>query len=106
MSSIEMQQEALHRAKSGQSILNEAIVIGEFIARGIPQDQIAPRDNCLTFHAWKALGRSVKKGEHGVRIVTWIPTRDKDEEGRETSGKLRPKTAFVFHVSQTQESRS
>ena len=39
-----------------------------FAAKGIPPESILPRVNVLTFWAWKALGRSVRNGEHGVRV--------------------------------------
>ena len=89
-------QEALTRARSGQSLANEAITIQEFVRRGLSVDDIQPRVNVLTFWAWKALGRSVRKGEHGVKLTTWIPFEKKDG----TEG-VRPKTCVVFHVSQT-----
>lgn len=92
----EMAGEALTRARSGQSLANEAITIQEFVRRGISVDDIQPRVNVLTFWAWKALNRSVRKGEHGVKLTTWIPYEKKDG----TEG-LRPKTCVVFHVSQT-----
>lgn len=94
-----MANEALGRARSGQSLANESICIQEFAQRGINPADILPRENVLTFWAWKALGRSVRKGEHGVKLITWIPFE------REKDGKVetayRPKTAVVFHVSQT-----
>jgi len=50
------------------------------------------------FHQWKDAGRSIRKGEHGTRIVKW--TKTKDDEGNE---KLMPKGMYVFHFEQTQE---
>jgi hypothetical protein len=99
-------EESLHRAVSSQALSNLPTIYREFLDRGIPETEIKPRVNVFTFHAWKALGRHVRKGEKGVRITTWIPTREK----RDASGKVtkaegrRPKTAYVFHVSQTDPS--
>lgn len=80
---------------------NYPAIISGFMAKGIPAEEILPRENVFTFHAWKALGRSVKKGEHGVWVVTFIPcTRENRETGEKETYK-RPWTSTVFHVSQT-----
>lgn len=100
----ERAQEALANARNGQSVANEIAVIQGFVARGIREEDIEPRQNCLTYHAWRALGRIVRKGQHGVRIVTWIAypeRRDADtDEVTRPAGKS-PKTVSVFHISQT-----
>jgi len=54
-------------------------------------------DNVFTYNAWKALGRQVNKGEHGVKVVTWIDATDKIT-GLPT--KLC-RASTVFHISQT-----
>jgi len=94
-------QEALQRARGGMSCINDAIVMNEFAARGIPLAEIDPRENVLTFWAWKALGRSVRKGEHGVQILTWIPVTRVNAAGEREPDGVRPKNATVFHISQT-----
>jgi hypothetical protein len=96
----ELQQEALSRATQGDSMANFAAIYAGLMAKGIAESDISPRVNVLTFHAWRAKGRSVKKGEHGVKVTTWIPVKDKDTG--EVTGK-RCKTAVVFHISQTCE---
>lgn len=101
----EQEQEALARAQNGQSTTNYGAIFAELMAKGIPEHEIIPRENVLTFHAWKALGRSVKKGEHGVHVMTWIPVsevRNTDTNEIERPAGKRPKTAVVFHVSQTE----
>jgi hypothetical protein len=74
------------------------------MARGIPESDIRPRENVFTFNAWRALGRTVKRGEHGVRITTWVVFGEKlNEDGHVVhAGGKRAKSAFVFHVSQTE----
>ena len=100
----EIQSQALSRAVGNQSTMNYGAIFEGFMAMGIPEDDIKPRENVFTFHAWKALGRSVKKGEHGVKVCTWIPTVSTDKvTGEEKHGKY-PRTTTVFHVSQTQGS--
>ena len=54
----EMQQEALSRAIGGQSLTNWPAIIHGFAARGIPEHEIRPRENVLTYRAWQALGRA------------------------------------------------
>lgn len=101
MTTLEMQHQALTRVQGCRSGANMMIVYTALQAKGIHIDDIQPGVNMLTFHAWKALGRSVKKGEKGVSLVTWIPCGKVDENGK--AEYLRPKTAYVFHVSQTVE---
>ena len=91
------QMESLQRAKNGDSLLNYPNIINGFIAKGISPSEIIPRENVFTYNAWKALGRQVNKGEHGVKVVTWIDATDK-VTGNPT--KLCRKST-VFHVSQT-----
>jgi hypothetical protein len=63
----QMQQEALSRAASGSSLTNWPAIIHGFMAKGIPEADIRPRENIFTYHAWRALGRQVRRGEHGVK---------------------------------------
>ena len=106
----QMQQEALSRAIQGQALTNWPAIIAGFIAKGIPEQDIRPRENVFTYNAWRALGRQVRRGEHGVKVTTYIPVRDKESpenaDGADGAdgprrGTSRPWTATVFHVSQT-----
>jgi hypothetical protein len=109
----QMQQEALSRAVSGQTLTNWPAIIAGFIAKGIPEQDIRPRENVFTYNAWRALGRQVRRGEHGVRVATFVPVWDKSaqpqndadgslpERDRRKTGRSRPWSATVFHVSQT-----
>jgi antirestriction protein ArdC len=58
----------------------------------------------FTFEAWKALGRVVRRGEHGVKVVTFIETKGKevDQDTGERKIIRRPWTTTVFHISQTE----
>lgn len=105
MKAAELAQESLVRARSGMSVANELAAIQEFAARGIPVEQIRPRDNVLTFWAWKALGRHVRKGEHGVRLTVWIAgkcTHNPAPGEQHHCGRRFPKSTTVFHESQTE----
>jgi antirestriction factor ArdC-like protein len=105
MTKNEMQAEALANARNGQTMTNYPAIFAGFIEKGIAEYEIKPRENVFTFNAWKALGRSVKRGEHGVRVVTFIEAnaRDTNEAGEETVRTYRkPHTTTVFHISQTE----
>ena len=86
---------AHHRAVSGNSPMNESRIISAFVQRGIPEQEIIPRVNVFTYRAWQHEKRQVRKGEKGVKVITFI-------EDRKTKQK-RPKSAHVFHISQTVE---
>jgi len=100
----ESQLESLKRAVQGQSFSNFPAIFQGFAAKGIPEAEIRPRENVFTFEAWKALGRYVRKGEHGVRIVTFIESKSKeiDQDTGERKIIRRPWTTTVFHISQTE----
>jgi hypothetical protein len=111
----EVQQEALTRAASGQSLTNWPAILAGFAAKGIPESDIRPRENVFTYHAWRALGRQVRRGEHGVRVITFVSvagkdskedgdgvaTNDVDGTNKRKGGYRRPWSATVFHISQT-----
>lgn len=99
---IQLQQEALTRATSGQSWGNYQSIFEGFIARGIPETDIKPRENVFTYNAWLAQGRQVRRGEHGVKITTFVEIKPKDgDDGDASKTYKRPQTTTVFHVSQT-----
>lgn len=104
MTNHERQQEALTRAVSSPAVTNYPTIYAGFLEMGIPEDDIKPRENVFTFHAWKAQGRHVKKGQHGVRVVTYIPvkSRETDEQTGERQTVTRPWHTTVFHISQTE----
>ena len=111
-----MQQEALGRAVGGQSFANWPAIIQGFAVKGIPEDQINPRENVFTYHAWRALGRQVRRGEHGIKVVTFVSVQGEESKedvdgvasngvdgtNKRKRGFRRPWTATVFHVSQTE----
>ena len=104
----EMQAEALSRAAGGQSLTNWPAIFAGFIAKGIPEADIKPRENVFTYNAWRALGRQVRRGEHGVKVTTWITPKDKRDESADPDERKKarrskmPWSATVFHVSQTE----
>lgn len=101
----EVQALSLDRAKNGKSFANYPIIIAGFAALGIKEGDITPRRNVFTYQAWRALGRQVRKGQHGVKICTFIPVDIKDKD--KTTGDVTIKTVnkarqtTVFHISQT-----
>jgi hypothetical protein len=95
--------ESLKRAVSGQSFSNFPAIFRGFAAKGIAESEIKPRENVFTFQAWKALGRVVRRGEHGVKVTTFIESKSKETD-RDTGERkvIRPWTTTVFHISQTE----
>lgn len=89
--------ESLNRAKRGDSLSNYPAIFAGFTAKGINANDIIPRENVFTYNAWKALNRQVRKGESGVKVITWIPCKDKDSE----NSRMLCKHSTVFHISQT-----
>jgi hypothetical protein len=102
----ERRAEALGRATTGTSWANYPAIIQGFAERGIPVDQILPRENVFTYGAWAALNRFVRKGEHGVSVLTWIEGSkerlNQDTGKTESVGYKFPRSTVVFHVSQTE----
>lgn len=102
MTTLELQREAYDRATQGQSWSNYGPIFDGFTAKGIPAGEIIPRENVLTYHAWRAVGRQVRKGEKGVKVTTWIPMTKTDKEtGEKQKIGRKPWNATVFHISQT-----
>jgi hypothetical protein len=101
---LRSREEALTRAISGQSFSNFPAIFQGFAAKGIAESDIKPRENVFTFDAWKALGRVVRRGEHGVKVVTFIdcPSKETDLDTGERKLIRRPWTTTVFHISQTE----
>ena len=100
----DIQAEALTRAATGQSLANWPAIIAGFTAKGIPEADIKPRENVFTYHAWQALGRQVRRGEHGVKITTFISFKGTEDKGNPDTSKRRtsrPWFTTVFHISQT-----
>src|SRR5262245_25016136 len=90
----QMQQEALSRAVGGQALTNWPAILAGFLAKGIAEHDIRPRENVFTFHAWRALGRQVRRGEHGVKVVTFVEARGKDDGAEAEDATDRPKRGF------------
>jgi hypothetical protein len=95
------QVEALSRAVSGLSLGNYPAIFAGFVAKGIPETAIKPRENVFTYQAWRALGRQVRRGEHGVKVVTFVEMAKENKETGEKQSFRRPWTTTVFHISQT-----
>src|SRR5579863_10428839 len=86
------QVEALSRAVKGLSIGNYPAIFALFIAKGIPETAIKPRENVFTYQAWRALGRQVRRGEHGVKVVTFVEMAKENRETGEKQSFRRPWT--------------
>jgi hypothetical protein len=50
MTRTELQNEALERARTSQALTNYPAIFEGFMAKGIPETDIKPRENVFTFH--------------------------------------------------------
>ena len=94
--------EALHNATSRDSTMNYAAIIRGFMDMAIPLEDIRPRENVFTFNAWRAAGRCVRKGQHGVPICTFVPRKVTDKATGEVKEIRMPRQTTVFHITQTE----
>ena len=54
------------------------------------------------YEAWRSMGRQVRRGEKGIRILAPVTRKAEDERGKEAARALVGfRTATVFDVSQT-----
>jgi hypothetical protein len=98
----EIAKQALSNAVGNQSFANYDAIFEGFMEMGIPEEDITPRVNVFTYDAWLALGRCVRKGQHGVKVVTFVPMNLKDAKtGEDKFIGRKPRTTTVFHISQT-----
>lgn len=94
---VAIQAAALGRAREGRTCTNDLLVIAAYAAKGIDAH---PRIDVFTFNAWKALHRHVRKGEHGIRVLTYARKDTVKSDGM-TEEHSFPVSAVVFHVTQT-----
>jgi len=88
-------EESLSRAIGTIQSQNDSVVEAHYAALGI---HATARTDVFTYNAWRALGRQVRKGEHGCRLTVWIHPTSTDPA---KVNKPFPKATTVFHVSQT-----
>lgn len=102
LTKLQRGEESLSRARGSIFGAKGDVQIEEgFLRRGIVA---TPRVDVFTYAAWFALGRQVRKGEHGEKGLTWIPVPPRARDlatNPNAKGGVRPKTYTVFHVSQT-----
>ena len=84
-------------------IKNEVLIAlqeAELIRAGL----MSADEEIHTFQRWKALGYSVKKGEHAIaKFPVWKPSTKKDDDGEETTtGRMFMKTSAFFKTSQVE----
>ena len=98
-------KESLDRARSGKSKYNYGTIKDGFVSKGIELSDIKPRKNVLTYAAWNALGRHVKKGEHGVKVLSIYESQVSDPDSGETYNVKKGARPTVFHISQTESTK-
>lgn len=95
--------QALKNATENNSVANYQAIFEGFAAKGIAIEEIEPRVNVFTYNAWRAKGRQVRKGETGVKVVTFVNAKGQAAEGDqgEAQGYKFARSVAVFHISQT-----
>lgn len=95
-----IEAQAIKNATENNSVANYQAIFEGFADKGI--EDIQPRVNVFTYNAWRALGRQVRKGESGVKVVTFVNAKGKEDNGEgETAGYKFARGVTVFHISQT-----
>lgn len=93
---------AFQKTQSVKVTSNDVAVIQLCADRGIDPETVIPRVTVLTYNAWAAFGRHVKRGETAIPLPVFeIGTRENKETGETESFRFL-KTSHVFHISQTE----
>ena len=84
--------------------MTNAQIIAENIILLAMNGTIKPDEEIHTFQRWKALGYSVKKGEHAVaKFPIWkMGTKKNDDGEEETTGRMFMKTSSFFSTAQVE----
>lgn len=90
-------QEALQRAQSSTSIANHHTVYAALAEAGLTG---VPGVDVLTFQAWRATNRMVRKGEKALCFLVTVINGSKKTDDGDVSCRI-PRRVAVFHVSQT-----
>jgi hypothetical protein len=106
---IEQLSQALEKGQT-ESLRNYLAAIGRFHRYSLGNAMLIAfqkptATHVAGFQAWRAFGRFVKKGEHGILVLAPI-VREKtqgtqDVETDETSSPVGYRAAYVFDISQT-----
>jgi len=78
---------------SGYSSANAAVLSAVAETKGCACE---PYKQFFTYQRWLAQGFQVQKGEHGIRLTSWIAITKKDADGNEVVTGRRPKGYTVF----------
>ncbi len=92
-------QAAFARASQPRSLTNIQTVVQAGLAAGLNVD---PGVDVLTFHAWLANGRCVRKGEKALCKLRTFITATKKYDDKEDETYSHPRSVAVFHISQTE----
>ena len=55
-----------------------------------------PYTDTFTYNRWKAQGMQVQKGEHGIKLMTYIPVTKETDDGKTEVTHTRPWSTTVF----------
>ena len=86
----------------GYSMTNAMILAGASAKRGC---ECKPYEDWFTYKRWQAQGYQVRRGEHGVRLSTFVTMTKTDEEGNKVAMGKRPWRSVVFCRCQVEEAK-
>ena len=81
------------RTFAGVSTGNALLLAAEAQRRGC---RCVPYHDWYTYARWRAQGYHVRRGEHGVRLTTYVERETRDEDGEIIGVYRRPWVAHVF----------
>jgi len=88
MTTEPMTAEQAQTFEHGISIANATAVAQAMVEKGCG---CVPYVDVFSYRRWQAQGYQVQKGEHGIKVTTWIHYTDK--EGKD---QVRPKNVTLF----------
>lgn len=84
----------------GYSMTNAMILTGAAAKRGC---HCKPYEDWFTYKRWQAQSYQVKRGEHGVRLSTFVTMTKIDDNGNKVVVGKRPWKSVVFCRCQVEE---
>lgn len=62
-----------------------------------------PAQNCFTYKGWRERGYQVKKGEKGIKSITFIKGTKKDKKTGKIEDASYPKNVTLFYYLQVEK---
>ena len=85
-------------AEQAQTFDGHSIANALILTQAAQERQCAciPYQDWYTYKRWRAQGMQVQKGEHGVKLTTYIPVTKETDDGKTEVTHTRPWHTSVF----------